>query len=69
MQWKNIESAPLDGTVVDLWIVGKDVEFRAPDFKFDGTQWIHETAGDPLEKYYLNAPPLKATHWMAIEKP
>ena len=67
-EWQPIETAPDDGTVVDLWIVAGGCEFRATDFKFDNGRWEGETSDEPLEWHYMNAR-MRPTHWMHLPEP
>lgn len=66
--WQPIEAAPLDGTDVDLWIVARGCEFRAPNFKYSGTAWIGSTSDEPLDWHYGNSE-MKATHFMVRPAP
>lgn len=58
--WQPIETAPKDGTLVDLWIVGGDntVDFYAPDAKkikgrpvrhgrVTALMWMHKPPNQP----------------------
>lgn len=64
--WKTIKSAPLDGTVVDVWLeiypsarsMGMGDAFGVPDAWFKDGKWVHMYRGAPteLERSYI-------THW------
>lgn len=56
MEWKNIETAPLDGTVVDLWHKNG---FRVSDVWYD----------DEDEIWTNLLPTSDFTHWIKIENP
>lgn len=67
-RWRKIDSAPKDGTVIDLWLsihasplsMGMSDEFGVPDAWWDGSRWVHTYRGRPTELYghYV-------THWRA----
>ena len=61
--FQSIDSAPKDGTVIDLWVAAKDCEFRAPDFKYDNGRFVGATSDEPLSWHYGNVGMLP-THWM-----
>ena len=63
MKWETIDSAPMDGTVVDLWIAAAGCQFRAPDFRFCNGRWEGVSSDEPLERHYMNAD-MRPTHWM-----
>jgi hypothetical protein len=59
-EWQPIESAPKDGTKVDVWCEGK-VPLRIPNAYFYEERWLHSFNGmriwhDP-------------THWMPLPPP
>lgn len=58
--WREIASAPLDGTVVDLWRDGE----RLLDFSWSVEQrrW-EKKVGYPTRTIVLTTPP---THWMPV---
>ncbi len=68
--WQTMESAPKDGTKVDLWMeiyaspmsMGWSDEFRVPEAWFEGGRWFHHResgAKSELEIRYI-------THWMPM---
>jgi hypothetical protein len=61
MTWQPIETAPKDGTVIDLWAVcGHDYSGRAENQYWNKKRrvWVHTHGGD-LSPFYV-------THWMPI---
>jgi hypothetical protein len=65
--WRPIDSAPRDGTRVDLWVVFETGARRATDTHFDtdlGEWWVsdHHHAG-----HYVPRP--RPTHWMPLPDP
>lgn len=64
--WKKIESAPRDGTIIDVWMtiyasprsMGMADSFGVPDAWFENGKWVHTYRGKPteLERSYV-------THW------
>jgi hypothetical protein len=62
MEWQPIESAPKDGTPVDIWCAG----FRYTDAYWGrvANEWLDED-GDPIKDYYGEEP----THWMPLPSP
>lgn len=68
MKWEPIETAPKNGTVVDLWIAAEGCQFRAPDFKFCNGRWEGKTSDEPLKWHYMNAR-MHPTHWMLPPEP
>ena len=59
-EWQSIETAPKDGTVVDLWV---SEDGRYTDCQFDGGLWLHTQDG---LTYSLGSDP---THWMPLPPP
>lgn len=65
MTWQKIESAPMDGTIIDLWMVGprSPEGYREADCWFDTIEWVQEygTYGPVKAGYMIGDEP---THWM-----
>lgn len=67
--WKNIKSAPRDGTKVHLWMdiyaspmsFGMSDAFAVPDSWFQDGKWVHIHRGEiaALRNNYV-------THWMPV---
>jgi len=69
-KWQPIETAPKDGTEVDLWVVYSHGGYRRPDCKFEDGYWWYgdvlpaearEKGGDDWDTI--------ATHWMPTPGP
>lgn len=62
MEWRDIESAPRDGTPVDLWVISPETGkgWRRTDCAFDGEYWT--------DRYYaiVNAAGIEPTHWLPL---
>ena len=81
-EWQPIETAPKDGTPVDLWLVAddsEDVEFYSPTAsKSSGRsadwRWDHRPPNNP-NWYPLGGlsyplePGINPTHWMHLPEP
>ncbi len=67
-KWQPIETAPKDGTLVDLWIKAADCEFRACDANWSEHFECWEINGTPLSEYYMNVG-YYPTYWMPRPKP
>jgi hypothetical protein len=74
MKWKTIESAPVDGTIIDLWCVGdpSDIKFYTGHRKKCGR--VADCYFDERWRHYLGLTrcmglTVTPTHWMKIEKP
>ncbi len=65
--WQPIESAPKDGTEVDLWVeTPGGMQFRKPDCHFHVGEWL-TWGGDPEIGWLTvenNDDGTAATHWM-----
>lgn len=64
VQWQPIETAPKDGTVIDLWVKAIDHEFRAVDFRWDDREpdWVHDGTDHVLSDTYMGVG-LHAIYW------
>jgi len=61
--WKNVLwEDPEEGQVYDVWVVAKDCQFRATDFKFIHEKWESES-GHELDVVYGNVD-MQITHFM-----
>lgn len=65
--WQSIKSAPLDGTLVDLWTT---LEERVTDAKWDARRgaWVHWAIGgfDTMDWRRIDG---RSTHWMPLPSP
>ena len=69
MEWQPIETAPKDGTLVDLWVIDTSDGSgrRETDAYFANGKWwsTRDTnAGEPVEQGRITA-----THWMPLPAP
>ena len=62
MSWQPIETAPKDGTVIDLWADGQ----RLPNCKWRYGGWSQEYAEHPSAHFDIYDEP---THWMPLPEP
>lgn len=73
-EWKTIDSAPKDGTPIDLWAAEREryVNSRISDCQFVNGRWVHHrtvydddefTGGDDMAQVF------NATHWMPLPPP
>ncbi len=75
MKWQLIETAPADGSEVDLWVIttcnGQVIEaFRWPKCCWQDGEWQDDYSA--VEEEYIessNEYVVKATHWIRIEPP
>jgi len=81
-EWQPIETAPKDGTPVDLWLVSNetcDIDFYSPTAsKLQGrsTDWVWEKRGPNSANWYPLGglgyplgPEVTPTHWMPLPVP
>ena len=63
MEWQPIETAPKDGTTIDLWWrTAWDETFRVPDCEYHDAEYWIDDSGDLIAAQYI-------THWMPTPKP
>lgn len=76
--WRPIESAPRDGTEVDLWIVTDDLKgFRQPECVWRDGAWYDaileddriDAPWDDGTDFHGRRPMRTATHWMPLPEP
>lgn len=62
LSWQPIETAPKDGTKIDLWVNWSEVGewYRSPDAYWTGSDWMLSSGFTILQYKYT----LSATHWM-----
>jgi predicted RNA-binding protein with PUA domain len=65
MEWKPIQTAPKDNTIVDIWSKehGRLVDYVRVDYNKDGKNIFYE----PTMNGYSCV--RDATHWMIVEEP
>lgn len=65
MEWQTIESAPKDGTTVDVWLTlpSGGAGQRYPDASWDGTSWVSELEEWEIPRHF------HVTHWMPLPSP
>jgi hypothetical protein len=74
-EWQPIETAPKDGTLVDVWVIGYSNEpKRFTDAWFsEGHWWYAEWAPDcevhALDLNDEHTLPSEVTHWMPLPEP
>lgn len=66
--WQTIESAPKDGTEIDLWCKAIDCEFRATDAKWNPAFGNWQVSDYPLQDAFGNVG-VHATHGMPCPEP
>ena len=76
MEWQPIETAPKDGTEIDLWFPDASCGYRIPDARWDICRsgstkggyawhdWSHRFGWQPISGQISDA-----THWMLPEPP
>lgn len=72
MNWQPIETAPKDGTEIDVWLdihaspssFGWADAFRETEVYYKDGKWFHRQNGKELELYAAYI-----THWMPIPEP
>ena len=62
-EWRTIDSAPKDGTIVDLWVVSGGYGERWSDCELRNGRWKYVSVAD-----YYNVPGT-ITHWMPLPEP
>ena len=66
MKWEPIETAPKDGTRIDLWSRSE----RVPNARWDARRkaWVHDWLGDfdSIDEVRVDGNP---THWMPLPPP
>ena len=68
-EWQPIESAPKDGTYVDLWLTyhSKKLDgYCVPDTYFKDGWWHYDFCD---EDYELDSTDCTITHWKPVTKP
>lgn len=69
-KWQSIETAPTDGTAVDLWVVDHiaGLEWREPEAVFrDGCWWTLSDEGEMESVGFAGIQ--EPSHWMPVPKP
>lgn len=75
MTWQPIETAPADGTLIDLWIINYLGEGeRLPHCKWDSWsypsgEWVQQYAEASGAFFKAFDDREKATHWMPVPSP
>lgn len=63
-EWRPIETAPKDGTIIDLWCIHPAYKSeRAADAKFKDNGWVFGFFSEKLNTGWY------PTHWMSLPPP
>lgn len=66
MAWQPFETAPKDGTVIDLWIPHlnsqRETDCRFTNAVWSSGEWVDFWSGDLISDLFIDKP----THWMPI---
>lgn len=66
MNWLPIDTAPKDGTIVDLWVANiNGAKFRVTDANFSRGEW--RVDGIIIDNLYLTVS--IPSHWMPLPEP
>lgn len=63
--WQPIETAPTDGTPIDIWVEGFP-DRRVVNMKWDVHEWGFRNYADPEQGWMEDE---LATHWMPLPEP
>lgn len=81
MEWMPIESAPKDGTLIDLWVTGTHFTGRISDSKWglpsdedgepveDEPCWVSLDWHTTYDEWYWMDVEYAPTHWMPLPPP
>lgn len=64
-EWQPIETAPKDGTIIDLWVVELDCDDSG--FRFADAYWLEGAWVDDFEE--VDEAACRITHWMPRPEP
>jgi hypothetical protein len=71
-QWQPIETAPKDGTIIDVWVNDPDGPFRQTNAIWNDGYWVlRRNMWSSIESFFdeKGVPKIKITHWMPLPKP
>jgi hypothetical protein len=66
--WKPIETAPKDGTIIDLWVLWSDAPARRANCKWSGDEVEGWELGEGFTQFQYSSWPV-VTHWMPLPAP
>lgn len=71
-EWRDISTAPKDGTVIDVWVNDPDGPHRQTNVFWDDGYWVlRRNRWSSVEAFFdeNGVPKIKITHWRPLPPP